>query len=117
MPVNIITIFDEDENEIELPTKWAICGTCRGNGKHSLRIGAITQEDREQWSDDEFADYMAGGYDERCDDCEDGKVKVVDQDYLTPEQREAWQAATLAEEAYQAEVRAEQRYFGTFEGY
>lgn len=115
--VNITTIFDEDDNEIELPTKWAICGTCRGNGKHSLRLGAITQEDREQWSDDEFADYMAGFYDERCDDCEDGKVKVVDQDRLSPEQHKAWEDATRAEAEYQAEVRAEQRYFGMLEGY
>lgn len=118
MPVNVTTIYDADDNEVELPTKWAICGTCRGNGQHSLRLGAITQEDREQWSDDEFEDYMAGAYDEACDPCGgSGKIKVVDQDQLTPEQRQAWQDATRAEEEYQAEVRAEQRYFYGLEAY
>lgn len=115
--VNITTIFDDDDNEIELPTKWAICGTCRGNGKHSLRMGALTQDDIDEMGPDSFEDYMAGHYDAVCEDCEDGKVRVVDQDYLTPEQRTAWEAAVRDEEDYQAEVRAERRYLYGMDAY
>jgi hypothetical protein len=77
------TITWERENEDgdvelhELPAYWAICSTCNGDGKHSLHLGAITEEDRaNDWSPDEFEDYCRGGYDRLCEDC-DGKGKVL----------------------------------------
>jgi hypothetical protein len=65
---------------MKLPMKWTICPTCRGNGAHSLALGAITEEDRERdWSPEMEEDYFAGGYDRTCDPCEGtGKVEVVD---------------------------------------
>lgn len=55
--------------------KWHICPRCDGEGKHSLALGAITSSDRAEWSDDEFSDYMAGGYDSRCETCRgSGKI-------------------------------------------
>ena len=73
---------DEGSQEVNFPAKWIICGTCRGNGKHSLRFGAITREDREEnWDDESWDDYMAGNYDERCDDCSgSGKRLVIDEE-------------------------------------
>lgn len=69
-------IEDDDGNEIELPSCWAICGTCRGNG--TLALHGET--------------YMNGGYDTACDDCGgSGKLKVVDEDALSLELRAAWE--------------------------
>ena len=65
--------YDNDDGDtvcVEIPARWEICGTCSGEGKHSRALGAITEEDRDQyWSEDEFHDYMNGGYDSPCEDC------------------------------------------------
>jgi len=77
-----VSYYDSDGNEIveelHFSMEWEICGVCRGKGSHSLALGAITQEDRDQnWDSDEFENYMQGGYDSQCDDCRgDGKVLV-----------------------------------------
>jgi hypothetical protein len=73
---------DDVEHETHLPGKWAICGTCRGNGKHSHDLGCITEEDRSRdWSPDEWEDYMNGAYDRQCEECGgSGKVVVIDED-------------------------------------
>lgn len=76
----------DEDHVIQLPAKYEICSTCRGTGGHSLRFGAITQRDREQWDDDSFDAYMNGDYDETCDDCEGtGKVLVVDRERVRTE--------------------------------
>ena len=51
---------------------WMICPTCRGDGSHSQHLGEVRRDD---WSDEEFDDYMAGGYDRTCESC-DGSGKV-----------------------------------------
>lgn len=80
-----VTNDDGDETEHRLPARWHICGTCDGNGSHSLALGAITQEDREQWDPDEWDCYMSGGYDSTCDACNgSGKVKEVDEKTCDP---------------------------------
>lgn len=111
----ITTIYDEEtDTEVQLPLKWVICGCCRGEGKSSLYIGAITASDRMpggEWEDpDDFEDYMNGEYDRHCDECDGtGKVQVVDEELLTEDQRRAWKADCDEEEQYQAAVRAERR--------
>lgn len=60
--------------------RWMICPTCSGEGSHSLRLGVITSSDRESWSDDEWENYMAGGYDEPCSTC-NATGKITEQDY------------------------------------
>jgi hypothetical protein len=58
------------EVDVRLPAVWVICSTCRGNGKHSLALGAISAEDFErEWDEDERADYMNGAYDQPCQPC------------------------------------------------
>jgi len=75
-----INFVDEDgvETEATIPAKWIICGTCNGDGAHSRHLGAITASERERdWSADEWEDYIAGGYDRECEDCNGtGKIKV-----------------------------------------
>ena len=48
-------------------SKWHICPTCSGEGAHSGALGVIN---RDEWSEDELADYFAGGYDSLCETCQ-----------------------------------------------
>ena len=70
---------------------WEICSNCEGEGKHAKHLGIITGSDREEWSDEEFSDYMDGAYDMRCEVCKgSGKVLAgrnrVEQYYSTDEE-------------------------------
>lgn len=98
-----ITVYGTDdeghdfEEDIEVPTRWEICSTCRGNGTHVNRnidghgIGA--EEWENDWDDDSREAYFRGDYDVACEaKCSDGKVRVVDIDACTPEQRKAVEA-------------------------
>lgn len=115
---NITYFYDEDDNRIELPTKWVICGTCDGDGAHSRHLGAMTQSDIDEWDPDAFEDYKAGAYDRQCETCDGaGKVKVADTDRMNADQLARWHEETRAEEEYEAEVRAEQHYFYGLEAY
>ncbi len=83
---------DDEDRTIKIPAMWAICSTCRGSGGHSLRFGAITQQNiDEDWDEDSFRDYMTGKYDETCDPCQGtGKVLVVNRDaHFSAEQKAA----------------------------
>lgn len=71
--------------------KWEICRNCEGDGKHSRHLGVITGSDRDDWSDEEFDDYMGGGYDTQCSVCAgSGKVSSdknrVEKYYATDEE-------------------------------
>jgi hypothetical protein len=108
-------LYDDEGNETPLPFKWCICSDCNGHGKSSAYLGAITQSDREpggSWEDpDDFACYMSGGYDKRCDTCDGtGKVQVVDDEKLTKEQRKQLREQRQADREYAAEVAAERRF-------
>lgn len=70
---------------------WEICRNCEGEGKHSKHLGIITGSDREEWSDEEFSDYLGGAYDCLCSVCGgSGKVRAgrnrVEQYYQTDEE-------------------------------
>lgn len=74
-------VLDENGDEIEIivPCHWEICGLCRGNGKHSHDLGAITSSEWEEWDYDERDTYMSGGYDRTCEDC-NGSGKIQSED-------------------------------------
>jgi DnaJ-class molecular chaperone len=107
---------NEEGEEVtdELPTRWAICSACEGEGKSSAYLGAITQEDRERdWSPEEFEGYMNGDYDKTCEACQGtGKVREVDEAVLPKALLAEWCQAEdearrerFAEEAlYRAEM-------------
>lgn len=54
-----------------------ICPVCRGEGKSSQHLGVVVRDD---FDDEEWQQYLAGGYDARCDPCGgSGKVREDDQ--------------------------------------
>ena len=86
----ITTIYIDDE-EVSLPTKWEICGECKGEGTVSRIPGAITESELDEWygNSEERYEFIkeyttpGGMYDMACPDCKgSGKVKVVDEDRL-----------------------------------
>jgi hypothetical protein len=100
-----ITYFDDDENEVTLPSCWEICDHCRGEGRSSAYLGAFT---RDELDDDPefFEDYRAGRYDRTCEECGgSGKVKVVDRESADPAALEAYDA----QQRELAETRAIER--------
>jgi len=112
-PTTEIEIYNEktdDYDTIQLPTKWAICDTCSGEGKYvnpSIDAGGISSE---AFLDDPdfYDDYMGGAFDVPCGACGgSGKVKEADLDCLSDEQREALEAQQEAEYYAAMESRAE----------
>lgn len=108
-----VVITNDEGEDIELPTQWAICSECNGDGKHSQRLGAITQSERERdWDEESWETYLRGGYDRTCDSCSgSGKVLEVDVDKLTPEQGRLW-VAWVEDEAEYRQMRRMERDMG-----
>ena len=87
MPAKIVTLENDEgeEFEAELPTKWEICGDCRGEGKTYLGWRAkdqpaFTAEDFDREGPDFREDYFSGRYDKDCPACSGtGKVLEVDE--------------------------------------
>lgn len=90
-----------------LPTKWAICPTCHGDGKvrPTLSDIAVSEMDPE-----ERQDYFAGHMDRHCDHCRGtGKIKVLDEARCDPKDLAEYRFQELqryhAEQASEAERR------------
>ena len=94
------------------PYVWEICGVCSGEGKvvnPSIDAGGINPE---VFADDPdfYEDYMSGRFDIPCNYCGgSGKVKVLDVDKLSDEEREDYYADLEAERSFEAERLAEIR--------
>jgi hypothetical protein len=83
----VITIWlDELDTELALPTAWAICDDCRGNGTRALHGIAITSDEWADWDDEDRHAYLSGHYDTICQACDgSGKVEIVDEERCPPE--------------------------------
>ena len=110
--------IDEDPDglglyvEVELPTKWGVCPTCNGEGKHtnpSIDCDGLSREDFDE--DPDFAEaYFAGAYDVPCYECGGrSTVRVLDVDKCTPAELAAWEAWQQAEAEMRACEAAERR--------
>lgn len=111
-------LFCDDGTERTLPTRWAICGACDGDGRTSRHIeracGGFTASEwaEECDGDPDFADdYFAGRYDRACDECDgSGKVREVNEEALSDEDREALREQREADRYLAAERAAERRW-------
>lgn len=79
---------EEVDEEVDVPFKWEVCGTCEGKGSHvnpSIDSHGLTAEDFAEDSD--FAeDYHAGVYDVPCAECAGLRVvPVPDESRCSPE--------------------------------
>lgn len=101
--------------------KWVICHCCNGEGsvENSAFSNGITSSEWQEMHSDEQAAYMAGEYNEPCQECKSsGKLQVADVSVMTfsekrqyiIEQREA-QEDYLINQEIDREVAAE-RAFG-----
>ena len=109
-----VLLFDENGDEIKLPTHKEVCGRCKGTGKHvnpAVDGNGITESDRMDWADDDFMeDYMNGVYDVRCEECDGNNVvDVVDVERLSPELRKQYEDAIEEEYDYRSMQAAERR--------
>lgn len=108
-----VTLYDDDGNEIKLPSIKEVCPRCRGEGKHvnpAIDGNGITQSEMAELGDDFREDYLAGVYDVPCEEC--GGLRVidaVDEERCDPELLKRWQDWQRDEAEYRAQVAAERR--------
>ena len=104
---------DGEEMTVEVPSKWGICESCDGNGRHdhpAFANGISGEEWANEWDVEEREAYMSGAYDVRCEeDCDNGKVRVPDLSALTEKQRADYEAHLDNERYYALERAAEMR--------
>jgi hypothetical protein len=110
-PAKAPILYMENGDEIELPTHWAVCPVCDGNGKHvnpAIDAGGLSEE---MMGDPDFIDgYMSGVYDQTCNRCEGKRVvPEVDWNAMTAEQHEMYEAQLEIEAGDEAERLAEIR--------
>ena len=110
----MITVYDADGLEIEIPKKFEVCPRCEGAGKHtnpSIDGNGLSREDFD--ADPDFEeDYFNGVYDVSCEECHGKRViEVGDLEAMTDEVREAYKAAVEWEVNY-AEERAHEIRMG-----
>ncbi len=107
-----IFVYDDDDIEREIPTRWDVCPVCDGKGSHvnpSIDCNGLTAEDFAE--DPDFAEeYFAGTYDQPCNRC-GGRttVRVVDRDSCEAELLAAYDADEQARYDAEAERLAEIR--------
>jgi hypothetical protein len=105
-----VKVYDDEGNEVTLPTKWAVCYACNGEGKTSAYLGAFTPDELDREGEDFVIDYWNGAYDRECETC-NGRttVKVVNEGMLTIPQRRLWDRHERAMADLYAEQAAERR--------
>ena len=103
----------DDGTEVELPTKFEVCGRCEGRGTHvnpSIDGNGLSQEDFDEAGPEFYEDYMGGVYDVTCYTCGGRNVvAVVDEERCNPAHLEAYRAHQQAEYEYRMEAAAERR--------
>lgn len=77
-----ITVYDDDDNEVEytLPATNEVCDRCEGHGTHSnpnIDGNGITASEWAEWHPDEQDAYINGEYDVTCEKCHGNNVITV----------------------------------------
>jgi hypothetical protein len=113
MPQPIMfTYTDENDNEVEveIPTRYQVCSRCDGEGKHvhpGIDGNGISQEEFDNDPDFEEA-YFNGAYDVGCYTCKGERVEAVPNwDRMARDLRERYEAHLDDEAEYRAMCRME----------
>lgn len=88
-----ITVYLNGGEEQEMPARYKLCPTCEGRGMQALHGIAITAEEwnSPDWDDESREQYLNGGYDTPCTECNGRRVVAVpDRTRATPEQLAAY---------------------------
>jgi len=103
------TLYTPDGDEVQLPTKWEICQRCAGEGYTVLHGMEINPDD---WEQEELDEYFHGStYRTPCDCDGTGKVKIVDEDRLSPTEL-GWWNAQCADVSSMLAMEAQERAMG-----
>lgn len=98
-------VYDGD-NIKYLPTKWAICPSCLGDGTRRL----LSEDYVAEMDSEELQDFFDGKYDTVCDECKGtGKIKVLDEDRCSPEDLAEYRSQEEQRLADAYEAAAERR--------
>jgi hypothetical protein len=93
-----VYVYDDDNVEREIPTRWEVCPVCDGKGSHvnpAIDCGGLSEDFMDD--PDFMDDYRRGNYDQSCNRCGGrSTVRTVD--------RDACEADLLA--LYDADVEA-----------
>lgn len=100
--------LEEYATEENLPMHNVLCWRCDGNGVHDCFEGGFSSSDEFAQDPDFHEDYMSGAYDTACSECGGRRVlRVPDEERMTPEQLEDWEATQRAAWECEAEAAAE----------
>lgn len=106
-------IEDDEGFEIEVPSRFKVCGRCEGRGTHTnpaIDGNGITADEMDELGDDFREDYMRGVYDVRCEECHGKQLSLVpDWDAMDDDQKDTVDAWVDAGYAMDAEAAAERR--------
>lgn len=113
------TMYHPESGEaIAIPYRWELCDSCEGEGKRALGGVSFTASEWHEWTDgdpDVISDYLSGGYDTICGECQGtGKVSVAASERMSEAMRTEYEAQESAYRANRAEERAEAQYFGYY---
>lgn len=114
MPTQPIEFETRSGRVHQLPSMWAICHRCNGNGTHdhpAFSNGITSSEWEYDWDEEEREHYLRGAYDVSCEECHgSGKVLEVDRDRVNPRLLTLYDAHLERMDAIEAERRSERRF-------
>lgn len=111
--MGIYKIYSKDGNceNIELPTRLAICHECGGHGtisNPSIDGDGITGCELAELGSDFPGNYLAGNYDITCPTCKGRNVEhVVDADMTAPKLLEAYQESLVLVAQWDRDISTE----------
>lgn len=101
-----------DGEEIHIPAKYEVCGTCNGKGSHvnpSIDSNGLSREDFDENPGFE-EDYFSGMYDVSCNECHGARVSpIVDYDRIDEETKKQVDEYITEHFNYQYEMDRERK--------
>ena len=113
-----ITVFNDDGDELSIPSRFEVCPRCRGTGSHvnpAIDGNGLSAEDIDDAGPEFLDDYLGGVYDVQCYQCEGTRVVAVpDLERCSDAEREAWERHERSLDELRREERAERMAEGGY---